>query len=292
MFLDDDAERCFIVRHGAAAVAHILDHRSLLDMVVFDPAGPSMSISADNLADFLDSDLLAGDDTPVDSGIDGELLAVELVGEVTGFELPLTSQWGRINLADPVARDRDINALVAEQTRLLGDSGAGLRREIRQWLSKIAVQAGDNGGTRLAFLVEHTRQAAAAVAVAWYYHSFGSPSPDGDLMGHLTDWVLDQSTADDVVVRIDSPGRAVLRRTRIGRVDPAAGIADVSFMNIEYWLAAPDNEHVAHVAFSSPHLQAERPLTRLADNMVLGGKWVFHDADAWLEAMARSGEAR
>ncbi|MCL2481976.1 MAG: hypothetical protein FWF43_00870 [Propionibacteriaceae bacterium] len=267
-FLGQDGERCFTFIQGTAVVSYVAEQCDRVKDVVFDPAGPvSMRISAANLTSFLDEDAPVEETIPQDPP----------TGEVTGFDLPLNAQWGRIHLTDPVTRERDIRALVADQTRVLGDQGASVRREVQDWLSKAASQASLAGGMTMAFLLERTNEAAAAVTVTSYLLSLGPAPEDSTHLDDITKQVLDTSSSDDIVMRIDAGQTVIIRRTRIGHGDPQVGGSDVQLLHLAYWLVAPDNEHAVHVVFSSPHLPAQEAITKLADNMVLEGRWVFRD---------------
>ena len=49
----------------------------------------------------------------------------------------------------------------------------------------------------------------------------------------------------------------------------------MALLSIDYWLGAPDGDHVGHVCFSTPHVDARDAVMVLADNVVFNGRWVL-----------------
>jgi hypothetical protein len=278
--LGNDAERCFIVEHGAAVVSYLVEHVDDISELVIDPAGPaSMTIGAATLASFAatpaDDDDAVGDDAssqPSDDAGNGN--------PIIGFDLGLDRQWGTIDIADAAARDRQIHTLVANQTRRLGDSSAALRREMAGWLTQAATKASEQGGAQMAFLLTHTKQAALALSVTTYFHVFGDEVDGVPHIDRIGGWLAERAKPDDEVVRIDVAGSPLMRMSGIGHGAEEVGGAGVPLLLIDYWVPAPDRTHVVLVSFSSPHIDAREAITALADNVVFNGRWVMGSAIA------------
>ena len=277
-FIGSTSDRLFIVQHGAGVVEYVVNHVDALGDVVFDAAGPSrMTISARDLTSFLDEDVDAVQDD-MDALPDVGNVGEEPTGQVTGFDLGLDSGWGRIDLRDSDRREHQIQRLVAEQTRRLGDKAGPLRRDMRTWLGKVSEQASQAGGSQLAFLLLHGRDVGAAVSVVTYCHALGPQTGDVSHLDRVVQHLETKVGPEDSLVRIETPDGDIVRFSRIRRGDPRVGGDKVPLVNIDYWMAAPDQEHVGHVSVSSPHVDARDAITSLADNIVLNGGWVVKES--------------
>ncbi len=71
--------------------------------------------------------------------------------------------------------------------------------------------------------------------------------------------------------------------SRLNLVDPGGLLTRLArtvlntALNVDYWVASPDRDHVGHVSFSSPHVDAKASILHLTDNVVFNGRWVFAD---------------
>ena len=249
------------------------EHLDDVGTLVFDAAGPAaMSLPAHVIPDLLE---LGGVDL-ADEPETSDATAV-------GFRLNLDSTWSVIDLADRANRDTQIRQLVARQTRTLGDRAAGLRRDMRARLTATVDQAARAGGAQLGFLTARTHDAAAALNVTSYFHDLGMPGGRSQL-DRISEHLRNQGDPDDVV-DMEMAGEHLLRHTRVKHGDNSVagdnsvGGTDVALLLLDYWLAAPDHRHVAHVSFSTPHVAARDAMTLLADNVVLNGSWVLADVE-------------
>jgi hypothetical protein len=268
-FLGEDGGRLFVMVHGAAVVDYVAHRLADVGTVVVDPAGPtSMVVSAAGLASFLDDG-----DTPV---VEDELVADAPEPVVTGFDLGLDGQWGRIDVTDEERRDRQILTLVGEQTRTLGDDAVLLRRDMRNWLTRVARDAAAAGGSELGFLLARTRDAAAALSVVTYCHRLGAET-GGLALDAVTEHLAANAAPDDELVRIETPGGPIVRHARLRPGSSQVGGEKVPLVVVDYWVAAPDRDHVAHVSFTTPHVDARPAILLLADNVVFNGQWLTED---------------
>jgi pimeloyl-ACP methyl ester carboxylesterase len=283
-FLGDDVNRCFAVVHGAAAVEYLARHLDRIENVVFDAAGPHvLTVEARFLSSLLDNE-------PVEIELDDDASQRPTPGTVVGFEMPFDSLWSTIDLTVPSTRGQQIKRAVKRQTRTLGDQGVQLRREIRDWLGTAATKAESIGGRQLAFLIARTKAAAAALSAAIYFHNLG---PQVDPRAHIdqvADQLLEKATGDDEVARMDLDGQRIIRHTRRRSGDGDIGAAETALLLIDYWLAAPDEAYVAQVSFSTPHLDAARAITALADNLVLNGEWIVKSPETASDKSGRSSD--
>ena len=275
-FQNDKPDTYFLLQQGAAVVAYLGQQVDAIRDVVFDPAGPaSLRIPAAVLASFLDPDPVTADEI-----IDQMPTELEPDTEVIRFDLNLNHQWGKIDLTDPAKWDHQIKVLVANQTRTLDDRAAGLRREMREWLSTVAEKAHTADGNQMAFLLARTKEAAAAISVVTYYHDLGQELPGHPHLDMVADYLLAKAGPEEEITRIDVAGDEMLRHARPGQGDPEIGGDAVPLWNIDYWLPAPDHIHMAHVSFSTPHVIAKDVITQLVDNVVLNGIWVIQETAA------------
>jgi len=268
-FLADDPERLFVMVHGAAVVDYLAHRLDQVRLVVVDAAGPvSMAIPAAVLAGFVDDSDEADSDEADDADEPGP------VGAVVGFDLGLDSLWGTVELFDPQRREQQIQALVAKQTTTLGDDAALLRRDMRTWMGRAAGRAAEAGGSQMGFLLARTSEAAAALSVVVYCHAVGQEAGGSTHLGRIEQRLTAKAAPDESFVRILTPGGEVLRHARVKAGSPEVGGENVPLLNIDYWLEAPDRDHVGHVSFSTPHVGARHAITDLADNVVFNGRWV------------------
>jgi len=276
-FLGENSGAYFIIQHGAAVMDFLIRHCGEVGDVVFDPAGPnSLRVACRTFTGLLNLPAAVDGAPPAQLAGLSEALGAMIPDSrvpVKGFDLRLDSQWGRIDCADPVRREEHVKAMVAAQTRSLGDRGAGLRRDMRTWLSRAAERAASADATRMYFLFAHTRDAAAALSLVSYFHDFGDAGGKSHL-DQVADHLLGKADSDEEVFRIDVGGEVLLRHSWVGRGNEGLGASAVPLLNIDYWLEAPDRRHVVHVCFSSPHVTVREAITKLADNVVFNGTWV------------------
>jgi hypothetical protein len=88
-----------------------------------------------------------------------------------------------------------------------------------------------------------------------------------------------QETGDEIL-RADSERGDLVRYARVRRGSPEIGGDQLPLLMIDYWLLSPDHANVAHLAFSTPHLEVREAITVLADNVALNGTWAFATPEA------------
>lgn len=277
LFLGDSQLRSFVVAQGAAVIEYLAGVLPEIDHVVFDAAGPTaLSIGAPIIPRLVELDSIPAD--LLGQAFD-EAQADEQPLNIVGFSVNLDSLWGKVDLHDKATRDAQIAKLISRQTRNLGAKAAGLRNDMHTWLTDTADQAVAHGGSQLAFQLARTGQAAAALSVVVYYHDMGVQ--DGHrLVDVIAQHLAGLEGSDAEVVKIDLGGQIIVRHRRRGHGNKELGGQDVALLLIDYWVAAPDNQHAAHVSFSSPHVNATEAITVLADNVVANSNWEHSDQGA------------
>ncbi|MCE1174896.1 MAG: SseB family protein [Propionibacteriales bacterium] len=268
-FVADSTERSFVTRAGAAVVEFVVAEADRLSRLVIDPAGPHpMAIRV--------ADLVAILSVPTGE-VEPALDDPALPADIAGFEVPLDANWGVLDLsADAASRGDQIKQLVKVQTRSLSDQGASLRHDMRGWLTRTADQAASAGGRQFAFLLAHTKQAAAAVTMVSYWHELGAGVGAESPIDRLGDHLVDTADAADELVKLDVAGDRVIRHTRVRHGNAELGGGEIPLLLIDYWVAVPQEgaSSLAHVSFSSPHVPAKDAIQTLADTLVLAGTWV------------------
>lgn len=272
-------EPLFVIRLGVALIEFVVQHAAHLHSLIIDPhRSEAFEISSRFLTEVL-NDPFDEPDEP------REILAIEptepqntsLARRVVGLDLDLPAHWAVLNLRTPVeVRQSKIKELVKQQTRKLSDAGANLRREMRQWLERAAMQAAGAGGRDFAFLLANTKEAAAAVSLVTYWHEIGATGNISPLQ-LMTERLVADSRVGDELVELKSTDEGIVRRVRLSHGAKELGGEKTPLVLIDYWLAVPGEAALAHVAFSTPHDFAKAEITRLADAVVLGARWVFAD---------------
>ncbi len=276
-FLAEDGLRLFVVMHGAAVVDYLAGHLDQIGTVVFDAGSPSsLTISAADLAGFLNEGDTA--DAPPDRGLSepGED-APQVISGVVGFDLGLGSQWGVIELGDEDRCRHQIDLLVDRQTTTLGDNQVLVRRDLRTWLGEVVAQAAQGGGSQVGFLLARTKTAAAALSVVTYCHSLGVETSGQSHVERIAAHLVGKADPDDQLVRVDTPQGPIIRHARIRQGGRRVGGGQVPVLSIDYWVTGPDGDHVGHVSFSTPHVDARVAILDLADNVVFNGRWILAD---------------
>ncbi|WP_402464992.1 hypothetical protein [Isoptericola aurantiacus] len=295
-------DREFALRRGDTLVPFLDQHAEVIERVVFDPAGPHpVSATPEDVLLALapqpgddDAAWVAGalsGDAPTDAPDEGADIVVPLpelgpddtdaIGgaRAVGFDLNLPRQWAVLELDDAGRRRQQIRRLVKKQTTVLGDRGAGLRREMREWLERTGAQASSGGGRLLAFLLQRTDDAALALSLALYWHDLG-PQIGGrpHLLG-IADRIRKSMGERDTLVGSATAAGSFLRHAHVTRGAAEVGGQDLEVLVLDYWLAAPGDRGVVELSFSTPHLDARDAVTLLADNVVIATAWVVEGSE-------------
>jgi hypothetical protein len=272
-FLLDSPERHFAIRHGVAMLDYIANHVSFLDNVVFDAAGPhSMRIPAAELAALLD---IAEPDYEID--IVEQQISPD---NITGYELPFDDLWVVIDLLDSDSRDDQIRRFIRSQTKSMGHEAATARAQLKDWLTKACQQAASNEGRQLAFLTAHDDHAAASLNVTYYWHFLGPQISGVPHLERLTEHLSERLGPDDQLLNINLDDGRILRHSRTRAGHSGLGADQLPLLMMDYWIPAPDTQHIAQIAFSTPMVQETATLLRLADNFVLNGQWATRSDDS------------
>ncbi|MDO5080626.1 SseB family protein [Buchananella hordeovulneris] len=275
-------EPLFVIRLGVALIEFVVQHAAHLHSLIIDPhRTEAFEVSSRFLAEVLNDPF----DEPDELDEPREMTATEPTESastsparrVVGLDLDLPTHWAVLNLRAPVeVRQGEIKELVKRQTRKLSDAGANLRREMRQWLERAAAQAAGAGGRDFAFLLANTKEAAAAVSLVTYWHDIGATGSISPLQ-LMTERLVADSRPGDELVELKDDDDGIVRRVRLSHGAKELGGENTPLVLIDYWLAVPGEGALAHVAFSTPHDFAKDEITRLADAVVLGARWVFAD---------------
>lgn len=271
-------EPLFAIRLGVALIDFVVQHAAHLHSLIIDPHRPeAFEISSRFLAEVLSEPLAEPEDSFEE--LTAELTELEQAnpGRPVGLDLDLPAHWAVLDLRAPTeARQAQIRELVKRQTHKLSDAGANLRREMRQWLERAAVQAAGAGGRDFAFLLANTKEAAAAISLVTYWHDIG---PTGSLtpLQLMTERLVGDAWVGDELVELKGDDGGIVRRVRLSKGAKELGGDTTPLVLIDYWLGVPGEAALAHVSFSTPHEFAKAEITRLADAVVLGARWIFAD---------------
>jgi hypothetical protein len=274
-FAEGDGDAVFTWQRGLALLPFLEDRSAAIDQVHFDPAGPHpLSLPGADVVALV---------TPGEDDVEWILAQVAEAeatladlrrGRVTAYDVNLTKHWATISLHDEAARQRQIRQLVKDRTTALGDRGAPLRRDMVKWFTQMAERAAEAHGRKLAFLVARTDRAAAALSLVTYWHELSGEPAAAQRMDDIQCHVERSAHPEDDLLRVESRQGELLRHSRIGEGAPEVGGSHVRLLMIDYWLAAPDDRGIAQLSFATPHVDARDTITLLADNVVLGGRWI------------------
>jgi hypothetical protein len=261
-------DRLFRLTHPFALVRFLNQHFDDLAAVVFDEGSPGRrEFPVTVVLDWL----VAGAEATL---AEAEAATPPAGTRAVDYELPLNRhQWAMIPLTDPIGQDEQIRRLVREQTRSLGDRGAALRHDLREWFAQTARQAAGAGGHRMAYLVTRTPHAALGLSAVTYWHDLGPETTPGHL-DRIAELLRPPDGSDDGLTHLAQDDTDLLRHTRVRKGSPQlTGDTQLPLLLIDYYLTSPDRLAVAHVAFSTPHTEFREPILILTDNIVLGGDW-------------------
>jgi hypothetical protein len=266
LFLGESPDRLFVLLQGAAVVEWALDNADLIEALVFDAAGPHpLRLAVSTLNALVEvSEVEPENDIPEPVDLSG--------ATVTGFDVPLPEHWGRIDLLDAEKKGQQIKRLVKQQLKSLGEQGATVRYETRAWLRSAADRAASQGGSQMAFLLAGGKYGAASLSMVVYYHDIGSPVGPQRHIDRIATQLASDGTGK--VAEIDMEDTRIIRHEHLGSGAPKLG-AEVELLLIDYWIDAPDERHLAHVSFSTPHVDAREAMIALMDNVVFSGHWVL-----------------
>jgi hypothetical protein len=268
-FLGSSAQRLFIAIHGVAMLGFLAEHPGVVRNVVFDAAGPSpMQIPADDLGQLIDLDAPAPNLQVIEEPVDPD--------KVTGFELPFDDGlWAVIDLEDQERAADQVRGLVRRQTRSMGHAqNAGqIRFQLRGALDRVCKKAAGNGGQRLAFLLAGTDELAASLSVVSYWHDLSNVALGDMRLGMIQEWLVGQRQPDDRLTRISAGDTDILRNVRVRSKKTELDEQARPLLEADYWIPGPDYGHVAQISFSTPMVPNASAVLKLADDLVLSGKW-------------------
>ncbi|MCX7523083.1 hypothetical protein OSC27_12455 [Microbacterium sp. STN6] len=288
LYLGESEIRQFALRRGASLQPFLEQYASVIDRVVFDPAGPH-PIAASPEDVLLSLRPQPGDDDVAwAASVGAPARESESLDEfpadadptrsrVVGLDIALSGDWFVITLTDEKERDAQIAALVKKQLARV-ESARRLRAELERWLRSACQRAASGGGRFLAFLLQRTREAALALNVAMYWHELGPAIGDTSHLERMTQRLRGELENDDELLGAESDAGPFVRHTRVTRGAGEVGGSELPLVVIDYWLAFPDSRGLSLLSFSSPHVEQRAELQRLADNIVLRGAWVLESA--------------
>jgi len=265
-FLGEGCGAYFVVQHGPAVLEFLTRHGDKVADVVFDPAGPySLRVPVATMTGFLDRAQV-------------EVAALEAVlsrwsgPEVKGYDLHLGPGWAHVDIKDAARRDEQIRVLMEARTRWMGDFGTEITKGLCSSYSVVAANAAECGGTDLYVLWKRPPQRGSLDLVS-FLHDLGPTRGGKSHLDQIEESIQDRCGPDQDLLRMDLAGTTILRHCQ-PHSEKAPGAPGFS---VDYYLPAPDGEHVAHFFFSSLDSAGKDSLTRLTDGLVLGGAWVMGD---------------
>lgn len=284
-YLRDDPGREFSLRRRESLAPFLHRHGAVLARVVLDPGGPhSMTLGVDEVVDALDLDAdddptgLA-DDTGAGISIEGlhAMASVDRSGgsRGIGLELNLPDHWAIVDLDDAELRDRQIRAIVKQQGAVLGDRGAGLRRDLRDQLTDVAVKAEAAGGKVMAYLLLPGKEAALALNLTLYWHDLGPEVGGVTHLQRIHDRLHPGLGPDDALTTTETLSGPFLRHVRLTHGSPELDGQDVPLLLVDYWAPAPGAQSVARLAFSTPHVEIRDAMLGLTDKVLFATEWLM-----------------
>ena len=290
-FLADDPVRAFSLRRRDSLLPFLHRHGATIDQVVVDPAGPhAMTLGVDEVVGALgpvpgsDDPTGMADDTGAGISIDG-LHAMATLDEPggsrgIGIELNLPDHWALIDLDDAEQRDRQIRAIVKQQSAALGDRGAPLRRDLREQLGTVAERAAGAGGRVMAYLVLPGKEAALALNLTLYWHDLGPEAGGVSHLQRIHDRLQRGLGPDDALTTTETLSGPFLRHVRAAHGSPELGGQDVPLLLVDYWAPAPGAQSVARLAFSTPHVEIREAILGLTDRVLFATEWLMSEPGA------------
>jgi|GEM_PF-884863 len=269
-FLGEGCGACFVVQNGAAVVEFLARHDAEVADVVFDPAGPcSLRLAGATMTGLADVD-------QVEVAALEEVLSRWSGPAVKGYDLPLGPQWGRVDCADVARRDDQIRVLVEARTRWMGVHGAEVASDMCSSLSRAAARAAAVGGTEMCFLWNRATDGSGSLDLVSYFHDLGQEKAGRTHLDEVEDAILDTDGPDQDVCRMAAAGGVMLRHCRPHHGGKADGRGAPGVI-VDYWIPAPDGQHVAHLCFSTLDPAGKDSVTELTDELVRNGVWVIGD---------------
>lgn len=280
-YLGPCAHRSFVLRHGVAVLVYLSEHLESIEDVVFDPGSEhEATTSAEGLAAFVASggevEIPVPSDDPAADPADDPAADSSVPAAFLGYEINVEGPWGSIDLrADN--RKQQIDRLVKMQTASLGDDGALVRHQIREWLTGAADQAASGGGEQIAFLLAHHRGAAVSLSMMKYWHDLGPQVGPISHLDAIVEHLGTDSSEGEQLEHLEADGNRIVRHSRTRSGASEMGGSSVPLALADYWVACPDGRHVAHVSFSTPHVDQIDTMLTLMDNVALQLIWVTED---------------
>ena len=285
-FLGDDPGRELSLRRRDSLAPFLRRHGAALARAVVDPAGSdAMPFGVAELLAVLETDPVDGDPTGLfdrtGAGISPEgREALATAGDPggsrgIGIELNLPDHWAVLDLEDPERRDAQVRNVVAQQTAVLGDRGAPLRRELRGKLVDAAVTAASAGAQVMAYLALPGTRAALALSLTLYWHDLGPQVGPLTHLRRLQERLATSTGPGGSLTRTETLSGPFLRHLRIARGAQEVGGEHVPLLLVDYWAEAPGRRSVARLSFSSPHVELREQLLTLTDKVLFATEWLM-----------------
>lgn len=290
-FLQDDPGREFSLRRRDSLVPFLRRHGAALGRVVVDPGGAhAMTFEVSELLAAFDGEAPADDPTGLfdESGAGISIEGLQAMATVDesggsrgiGIELNLPDHWAIIDLEDPETRDRQIREIVKQQTAVLSDRGAPLRRDLRERLGDVAARAAGAGGQVMAYLLLPGQEVALALNLTLYWHDLGPQAGGTSHLGRIDDRLHPGLGPDDALTRTETLSGPFLRHVRVTRGAEDVGGQDVALLLIDYWAEAPGGQSVVRLAFSTPHVEIRDAMLGLTDKVLFATEWLMSEPGA------------
>ncbi len=262
----------FALQLGASLAPFLEQHRTTIERVVFDPAGPH-PVQAD-----VDDVIAILQPRPTDDDVawaTAEEVAAPAAGDrAVALDLPLGKDWAVLELDRPEKLEKQVAALVRRQLRGVPSSGV-LRAQLTRWLGTSARSAAGAGGRSMAFLMRRTEEAAVGLTMTMYWHELGPELGGRSHLQAITERLRAGLRTGDELSGAETAAGPFVRHTHREQGAAEVGGQGLDLLVTDYWLLFPDRRGLVLLSFSSPHPELREPLQLLADNVVLGASWVM-----------------
>lgn len=197
--------------------------------------------------------------------------------EARGLCVPMGSEWTALDLS---ASENELVDQVADLASIHFPES----QRARMWLGEIAEQVALNDGRSLAFLfacadTPESLPAGIPVAAASFWHYLSSPTRPVTLPV-VARSIRAAALPGDKFEELRLAGVCAFRRVRIASGQAEEDGESTPILCVDYWIAAPGERAIVHIAFSSPWTQYAKELVDYSHHALRNAQWSFyHDND-------------
>ncbi|WP_371151245.1 hypothetical protein [Buchananella felis] len=215
--------------------------------------------------------------SPQDPGQQKQTASSPQSPEARGLCVPMGSGWTALDLT------ASENELV-KQVEDLSSIHFPESQRARTWLGEIAEQVALNDGRSLAFLfacadTPHGLPAGIPISAASFWHYLSTPNRPITLPV-VARSIRAAALPGDEFEQLRLAGVCAFRRVRIASGQAEEDGESTPVLCVDYWIAAPGDRAIVHIAFSTPWTQFAKELVDYSHDALNRAQWSFyHDND-------------